>query len=61
MLNMNTANAIKPVCRLGTILITTPSRVPDHLITNLIMMTNLVIAVSTRHKKQSTYHKLAII
>ena len=35
---MNTANTMKPVCRLGTTLISKPSRVPDHLITKLIMM-----------------------
>ena len=46
---MNTANTIKPVCWLGTTLITTPSRVPDHLNTNLIMM-SLQWAQGTRNR-----------
>ena len=46
---MNTANTIKPVCWLGTTLITTPSRVPDHSNTKLIMM-SLQWAQGTRNR-----------
>ena len=46
---MNTAETIKPVCWLGTTLITTPSRIPDHLNTNLIMM-SLQWAQGTRNR-----------